>query len=70
MATPAEVQAQLGAGERDPRILQSAHSTDTLKEHYYVLAGPAAAGRARWIDCTASDSAATQAAAIVAALAA
>lgn len=69
MATPAQVQASLNAvGPMAATILMSAHSFDTLKEDYYVVAGTDAPGRCRWVQCTASDSAATQAAAILTAL--
>jgi hypothetical protein len=49
-------------------ILQSAMSGDGLTVSHYVDGGELAPGRFRWIDCTAGDSAATQAAAIQSAI--
>lgn len=67
MATPAQVQTQLGDGLNAPRILM-AEETRGLKANYYVQGNVAYPGRVKWCSCTAADSAATQATAILAAL--
>lgn len=71
MATPAEIQAQLdsaGTG-RVANILVSSHADGTYDNHY-VQGMSGYAGRARWCQTTAANSAAVQAAAILATLAA
>ena len=71
MATPAEVQAVLGDSAT---IMRSSHASATLEE-YYVLGGAggilgraSTAGRHRWMQINAAQSAAVQATAIMAAL--
>lgn len=64
MATPAEVQAALDASGRRAKILRASHAQGTTKEEYYVQGGVTCASRARWVVCTASDNAATQASTI------
>ncbi len=70
MATPAEVQAQLSASPAGAKILQATESltADSTKAAYYALGGTDAPGRARWVVTTKADSAADQAAAILAGL--
>lgn len=64
MPSDDEINAQLGGA----RIVMSAMSGDGLTISHYVNGGGLAPGRFRWIDCTAADSAAAQAAAIESAL--
>lgn len=71
--TAAAVQAALDAASvgtlpSDVRIIQSAFDPGGTKQEWYCLGGITLAGRARWVETTASDSAATQAAAIITAL--
>jgi hypothetical protein len=70
--TPAEMQAALGVGWGAPRVVRAdeTQGADATKQEWYVVAGVVSAGRSRWVSTTASDNAATQAAAVVAALAA
>ena len=67
MATPAEVQAVLGTNPMNAQILQATEQlvADTAKCSYYAVGNVDAPGRARWVDCTKADDAATQAAAIL-----
>lgn len=66
MATAAEVQAQLDATGLAAQILRNDHAG--TKENYYVQGGIGYAGRSLWVETTASDNAATQAAAITTAM--
>lgn len=70
MATTAEIQAQIdsGATGRVANIVRSNRIDGTLDEHYTVGMTGRYKGRARWCQTTAADSAATQAAAILAKL--
>ena len=70
--TPAEMQTALGDGWGAPRVVRADETQGVLttKQEWYVVAGVVSAGRSRWVVTTASDDAATQAAAVVAALAA
>lgn len=65
--TAAAVQAVLGTNPMNARILRSEGEGLTLQT-WYVWGGVDAPGRNRWIATTASDSAATQGAAILTAL--
>ena len=62
--TTAEVQAQLGTSMNDPRILMSFGPNDGTTQDWYVSGGVKSPGKFKYIRTTASDSAATQAAAI------
>lgn len=68
--TPAAVQAQLGTNPMSAQILRAGEvqGSDATKQEWYVVGNVDAPGRARWVSTTASDSAATQAAAILTAL--
>lgn len=66
MATAAEVQAQLDTTGLAARILRNDHAG--AKENYYVEGGVGYAGRCLWVETTASESAADQAAAITTAM--
>lgn len=66
MATAAEVQAQLNPTQLAARIL-SFNNAGT-KQNVYVQGGIGYAGRTLWVETTAADNAATQAAAITTAL--
>jgi hypothetical protein len=70
--TPAAMQTALGLNPNDPRVIRCDETQGVLttKQEWYVVAGVVSAGRSRWVVTTASDDAATQAAAVVAALAA
>lgn len=66
--TPAEVQAELGTNPMNAQIIRAEEVIATTKAEYYVIGNVDAPGRARWIETTNTDDAATQAAAILAAL--
>lgn len=67
--TPAAVQAVLGVTGMNATILLAMEvSSDATKQEWYVSGRVDAPGRSRWCTTTASDSAATQAAAILTAL--
>ena len=65
--TQAAVQAELGTNPMNARILRGStvQGADATKQEWYVVGNVDAPGRARWISTTASDSAATQAAALL-----
>lgn len=68
--TTAELQAELGVTSgRDPLIVRDYGTISTYQE-WLIVGGPVAPGRTRLVRTTASDDAATQAAAVVTALAA
>lgn len=64
----AAVQTALGNNPMSATILNSFEPSQSTKQQWYVVGGVDAPGRARLIDTTAADSAATQAAAILTAL--
>ena len=64
MATVAEVQDELGVLGPSPRIIRSEEGA-TYRQNY-VLGGASQPGKARWVTTTISDSAATQATALLA----
>lgn len=68
--TPAALQAALGAGIGAPRVLRAdeTQGADATKQEWYVHGNQTVPGRVRWCPTTASDNAATQAAAVLAAL--
>lgn len=68
MATPAAVQAELGTNAMNAQIIRADEDIDGTKCEYYVIGNVDAPGRARPVQCTIADSAATQAAAILTAL--
>lgn len=68
--TPAAIQAVLGTSQGSPRIVRADQTVTATVAQYYVVPGVVSAGRSRWCLTTNTDNAATQAAAIVAALAA
>lgn len=61
--TAAACQAELDPGERTAKITQSLR-IGTVQE-WYVVGGIGVGSRARWVQTTAADNAATQAAAIL-----
>ena len=64
--TPDAVQAALGTDVGSPRILRAEQITDgSTAGAYYVDGQVVVAGRVRWVAVTNTDSAATQAAAIL-----
>lgn len=66
--TSAQMQTELGLTANDAQvIMHQMPLTGTLQE-WYVVGNMDAPGRAKWISTTASDSAATQAAAVLTAL--
>jgi len=68
--TTAELQAELGVTSgRDPVVVRDYGTVSTYQE-WLVVCGPVAPGRTRMVRTTAADDAATQAAAVVTALAA
>ncbi len=66
MATAAEIQAQLDPTQRAAKIDEFVNAG--TKQNIYVTGGIGYAGRSLWVETTASDSAATQAAAITTAM--
>lgn len=67
--TPDAVQAALGTDLGTPRILRAEQITDgSTAGAYLVQGGATVPGRTRWVAVTNTDSAATQAAAILVAL--
>lgn len=69
VVTPDAVQTALGVEAHSPRILKSEQITDgSTAGAYLVNGGVTVAGRTRWCAVTNTDSAATQAAAILTAL--
>ena len=65
--TPAAVQAQLGTNPMNAQIVRAQEVISTFQD-WYVIGNVDAPGRSRWVRTTASDNAATQAAAILTAL--
>ncbi len=70
VVTPDAVQAVLGTSYLSPKILRADQTNTSTSGCYYVWGGFVAAGRNRWVEVTNTDSAATQATAILEALAA
>jgi hypothetical protein len=70
--TPAALQTALGVTYGSPRVLRAdeTQGSDATKQEWYVHGEMAVPGRVRWVSTTASDNAATQAASVLAALAA
>lgn len=68
--TPAALQTALGVGAFDPKVLRAdeTQGSDATKQEWLVHGMGTVAGRVRWVSCTASDDAATQAAAVLTAL--
>lgn len=66
--TSAAVQAVLGTNSMNAQIVQSFEPSQGTLQQWYVIGNADAPGRARLVTTTASDSAATQAAAILTAL--
>lgn len=68
--TSAALQAALGAGAFDPKVLRGdeVQGSDATKQAWLVHGMGTVGGRVRWVSCTASDNAATQAAAVLVAL--
>ena len=68
--TPAAMQTALGTNPLSARVVRAdeTQGADATKQEWYVIGNVAAPGRARWVSTTASDNAATQAAAALAAL--
>lgn len=66
--TSAAVQAQLGANAMSPRIIRSFEPSQGTLQQWLVSGGVSVPGRVRMVTTTASDNAATQAAAILTAL--
>lgn len=61
------VQTAIGDPVAIAAIIQHYHVSDSVDE-YYVRGGPPYIGRSRWVQTTSTDSAATQAAALLAGL--
>lgn len=68
VVTPAAVQAVLGTNPMNAKILRSDQTDTSTVGAYYAIGNVDAPGRARWCRITNTDSAATQAAAILTAL--
>ena len=63
--TAAAVQAQLGTNPMNAKIVAAYEPSQGTLQQWYVVGNVDAPGRARLVTTTASDSAATQAAAIL-----
>lgn len=68
--TPAALQTALGTGIGAPLVVRAdeTQGSDATKQEWLVHGRGTVPGRVRWVSCTASDNAATQAAAVLAAL--
>ena len=68
--TPSALQAALGVKIGDPLVMRADETagSDATKQEWLVHGRGTVPGRVRWVVCTASDNAATQAAACLAAL--
>lgn len=68
--TPAALQTALGVKAGDARVLRADETAgeDATKQAWLVEGRLTVPGRTRWVVCTASDNAATQAAAVLAGL--
>ena len=68
--TPAALQTALGGLVGDPQVLRAdeTQGADATKQEWLVHGRLTVPGRVRWVSCTASDNAATQAAAVLVAL--
>lgn len=67
--TGAQLQAELGKNAMSPRVLREYGVVSTYQE-WLVMGSPTYPGRTRMVRTTAADNAATQAAAVLTALAA
>jgi hypothetical protein len=65
--TATALQAELGTNPNDAQVLQHSMPNGTTQV-WYVVGNLDAVGKARWVSTTAADNAATQAAAVLAAL--
>ena len=63
--TTAELQAELGVGEGDPRVLRAYEPSQGTEQQWLVEGRTTVPGRVRFCNTTASDNAATQAAAVL-----
>ena len=68
--TPAALQTALGVTIGDPLVMRADETAgaDATKQEWLVHGRGTVPGRVRWVTCTASGNAATQAAAVLAAL--
>lgn len=66
--TSAQLQAALGTLPTNAQVLESFEPSVSTQQQWYVIGNVDAPGRARLINTTAADNAATQAAAVLAAL--
>lgn len=68
MATPAAIQAQIDLTAPTTKIIKSYIGAGTIDDHYVVGGMAPHTGRSRWVQTTAAQTAAQQAAVILAAL--
>lgn len=61
--TAAQMQTALGDTPTDAKVIHSMWPTGSTNQLWYIVGNQDAVGRARWVSTTASDNAATQAAA-------
>jgi hypothetical protein len=66
--TAAQLQTALGTNLNNAQVQQVGPVTGTTLQVWYVVGNQDARGRSRWVSTTASDNAATQAAAVLTAL--
>ena len=67
--TSAALQTALGTQPLDPQVLRAYEPSQGTQQHWLVRGGASHKGRTRLINTTAADDAATQAAAVLVALA-
>ena len=66
--TSAQLQAALGTNPMNAQVLEAFEPSVSTNQQWYVIGNQDAPGRARLIETTAADNAATQAAAVLTAL--
>lgn len=66
--TAAALQAELGTNPNNAQVVQHQMPLISAIQIWYVVGNQDAVGKARWVTTTASDDAATQAAAVLVAL--
>ena len=66
--TPAQLQTALGTNAMNAQVVRAEEVVAGGLQRWYVVGNANAPGRERWVTTTASDNAATQAAAVLTAL--
>ena len=66
--TSAALQAALGDNPMNAQVIQAFEPSQSTQQQWYVIGNQDAPGRALWVNTTAADDAATQAASVLAQL--